>query len=233
MKKILFILIASLLCCGAIDAKPSKKCAKKATTTKLTEKCDHEWVDLGLPSGTLWATTNVGASKPEEYGSYFAWGETKPKKSYSLNNYKWCRGSLNRLTKYCTDSSYGTVDGKKELELEDDAAYVNWGPEWRMPSKEQQDELRAECTWTWTERNGVYGYEVSRNGKSIFLPANGERYKKKHNRVGTYGGYWSTTLDADGPSNSFDLTFNPDNVDWVAGGRDYGQCVRAVRMSKE
>ena len=95
---------------------------------------EHEWVDLGLTSGTLWATCNVGATAPEDYGDYFAWGETEPKEDYSWSTYKWCNGSYKTQTKYCTNSKYGTVDDKTELEPEDDAAFVNWGSTWRMPT---------------------------------------------------------------------------------------------------
>ena len=86
----------------------------------------HEYVDLGLPSGTLWATCNVGANSPEEYGNHFAWGETTPKEFYSWGTYKWCNGTANSLTKYCYDSKWGTVDNNIELVHEDDAAHVNW-----------------------------------------------------------------------------------------------------------
>ena len=116
----------------------------------VTQPIDnHEWVDLGLPSGTLWATCNVGANTPEEYGDYFAWGETEPKDYYGWNTYKWCNGSRYTLTKYCTDSSYGYngfVDNKAELDPEDDAAYVNWGSSWRIPTTEQQCELYENCS---------------------------------------------------------------------------------------
>ena len=94
---------------------------------------DHEWVDLGLPSGTLWATCNIGATSPEGYGDYFAWGETQPKQVYDWSNYKWGNYYVQGgLSKYVTDSEYGTVDYKTELEPEDDAASVNWGPSWSM-----------------------------------------------------------------------------------------------------
>ena len=104
----------------------------------------HEYVDLGLPSGTLWATCNVGASKPEEYGDYFAWGETKPKSDYSWETYKWCKGSSKTMTKYCTNSKYGYngfTDDLWELLPEDDAATVNWGSGWQTPSLAQLKEL--------------------------------------------------------------------------------------------
>ena len=104
------------------------------------DKDNHEYVDLGLPSGTLWATCNVGASKPEEYGDYFAWGETKTKETYQGENYKWVNGDL--FTKYCTNSLYGNVDNLLELLPEDDAATANWGNNWCTPSKDQFDELK-------------------------------------------------------------------------------------------
>ena len=119
----------------------------------------HEYVDLGL--SVKWATCNVGAVSPEDYGDYFAWGETEPKDFYAWSTYKWCNGSYDTLTKYCTDSKYGTVDNKTVLDLEDDAAHVNWGGDWRMPTKAEQDELYNNCTWEWTTQNGVNGYKVT------------------------------------------------------------------------
>jgi hypothetical protein len=138
--------------------------------TELTP--EHEYVDLGL--SVKWATCNVGATKPEEYGDYFAWGETTPKDAYDWSTYKWCNGGPSTQTKYCTNSSYGTVDNKTTLDLSDDAACANWGGSWRMPTRAEQDELRNNCTWTWTTQNGVNGYKVTgTNGNSIFLPAAG------------------------------------------------------------
>ena len=112
---------------------------------------DHEWVDLGLPSGTLWATCNVGADRPGDFGDYFAWGETTPKQSYSWENYKWCYGYSSTLIKYCTNSSFGYngfVDNKNELDPEDDAAYANWGPSWRMPTYDQTARLYEVLAWS-------------------------------------------------------------------------------------
>ena len=158
---------------------------------------NHEYVDLGL--SVKWATCNVGASKPEEYGDYFAWGETEPKSTYSWSTYKWCNGSYDTQTKYCTKSSYGTVDNKTQLELSDDAARANWGGSWRMPTKAEQDELREQCTWTWTTQNGVNGYKVTSksNGNSIFLPAAGHRRFSSLSHAGGIGYYWSSSLDTD------------------------------------
>ena len=146
----------------------------------------HEYVDLGLPSGTLWATCNIGAYSPEDYGDYIAWGETAPRDYYEWVTYKWCNGTYNSQTKY------NIVDGKTELDLEDDAAYVNWGPSWRMPTIDQMDELRSSCTWQWVQYNGVNGrLGTGPNGKKIFLPAAGSRRGTGYELVGSYGRYWS------------------------------------------
>ncbi len=134
----------------------------------------HDFVDLALPSGLLWATTNVGANRPEDIGSYFAWGETTPKSEYSWATYKYANGSETTLTKYCNDSSCGNVDYKSELEEQDDAATANWGGSWRTPRLSETQELINYCSWTLTTQNGVSGYKVTgANGNSIFLPASG------------------------------------------------------------
>ena len=196
---------------------------------------EHEYVDLGLPSGTLWATMNVGASSPEEYGDYFAWGETTPKDVYDWSTYKWCMGSFNTLTKYCDNSDYGYngfTDGKTELDHEDDAATANWGPEWRMPSLEQIQELMDNCTSQWTTRNGVNGrlFTSNINGASLFLPAAGYRWDSEFDNAGAYGCCWSRTL-CSYPGHAYDLGFNSGNVYWDYGvGRVNGESVRAVRV---
>jgi hypothetical protein len=152
-------------------------------------------VDLGLPSGTLWADRNVGADSPEAYGDYFAWGETEPKSAYTWDTYKWCNGSYNTLTKYCYESTYGTVDNKTTLDLEDDAAYVNMGKEWRMPTYDELYELYSKCSWNLTNQNGTKGYMViGPNGNSIFLPAAGHCDKNGLGSVGEQGYYWSNKI---------------------------------------
>ena len=188
---------------------------------------NHEYVDLGL--SVKWATCNVGASKPEEYGDYFAWGETEPKSIYDWSTYKWCRGSYYTQTKYCTDSYFGTVDNKTQLELSDDAARANWGGSWRMPTKAEQDELRNNCTWIWTTQNGVKGYRVTSksNGKSVFLPAAGCRFDSSL-LAGSYGYYWSSSLDSGYPYRAYSLDFNSSSVGWGRNDRYYGQSVRPV-----
>ena len=182
----------------------------------------HEYVDLGL--SVKWATCNVGASKPEEYGDYFAWGETQPKDYYDWSTYKWCNGSPT-VTKYCTD-----VDNKTTLELSDDAARANWGGSWRMPTDAELTELREQCTWTWTTQNGVYGYKVTskKNGESIFLPAAGYRYDSSLYGAGSNGNYWSSSLITDYPSNAWNVSFNSDGVGRCTNLRYYGFSVRSV-----
>ena len=191
----------------------------------------REYVDLGL--SVKWATCNVGATKPEEYGDYFAWGETEPKSTYNWSTYKYCNGSYSTLTKYNNSSSYGTVDDKTTLELADDAARANWGGSWRMPTKAEQDELRTECTWEWTTQNGVNGYKVTSKkagytDKSIFLPAAGYRYDSLLGAAGNYGCYWSSSLITDDPSYACFLYFGSITVDWNYTNRRHGLSVRPV-----
>ena len=189
----------------------------------------YEYVDLGLPSGLKWATMNVGASKPEEYGDYFAWGETQPKTDYSWSTYKWCNGSEKTQTKYNTKSSYGTVDSNTVLDPEDDAAHVNWGGSWRMPTDAEWTELRTQCTWTWTTQNGVNGRLVTGpNGKSIFLPAAGGRRGTDLIDAGSWGSYWSSSLTTDYPDYAWRVGFDSDYVYRYYYYRYYGFSVRPV-----
>ena len=199
----------------------------------------RDYVDLDLPSGTLWATCNVGASSPEGYGDYFAWGETSTKTIFDWSTYKWCNGSGASLSKYCTNSNQGDnffTDGKKELDIEDDAAYVNWGPAWRMPSKDQLDELRTECTWTWTAiNNNVNGYEVKgENGNTIFLPAEFRTTNSSSGNTFSCGYYWSRTLYESDSHYAWYLYFNSSNVNTYYDTlyRCYGFSVRPVRLSE-
>jgi len=191
---------------------------------------EQDYVDLGLPSGTLWATRNIGANVPEECGDYFSWGETAPKEEYYMDNYKWYDHYNELYTKYCTNSDYGEVDNKSELEPRDDAAWVNWGPSWRMPSREQQNELMEKCSWDWITKNGMKGYLVTGpNGNTIFLPAAGEA-----SCLNADGYYWSRTLGpSSDPSKASCLSFNSLWVLPDRGRRSEGYPVRAVRMSLE
>ncbi len=199
---------------------------------------DHEWVDLGLPSGTLWATCNVGANAPEEYGDYFAWGETEPKQTYEWSNYKWGDPyAQGRLSKYVTKREYGTIDYKTDLETEDDAASVNWGPKWCMPSLEQQEELAEKCTWEWTSMNGVNGYLVTGpNGNRLFLPAPGYYDGSSFYDEGSFGEYWSRTLRMDLALEAHILHLYGGyygSVSFFEMTREKGLSVRAVRVSPD
>ena len=191
----------------------------------------HEYVDLGL--SVKWATCNVGATTPEDYGDYFAWGETKPKEIYDWSTYKYCVDNWYNLTKYCNNSSYGNngfTDNKTVLDPEDDAATANWGGAWRMPTKAEQDELRNNCTWTRTTQNGVDGYEViGPNGNSIFLPAAGCVVGASLYNAGSYGYYWSSSLDTSWSYNAYIMDISSDyvGVGW-ASPRYYGKSVRPV-----
>ena len=177
-----------------------------------------------------WANCNVGAVTPEGYGDYFAWGEVEAKTTYSLTTYKWCKGSYYTMTKYCTSGSYGTVDNKTVLEAADDAATVNWGGAWRMPTDAEMTELREQCTWTWTTQNGVKGYKVTSrsNGNSIFLPAAGYRNGSALSSDGVYGFYWSSSLHTSNSSKACNLNFLTSTVSWYDYSRYYGQSVRPV-----
>ncbi|MBR4963326.1 MAG: hypothetical protein IKY54_05430 [Muribaculaceae bacterium] len=192
----------------------------------------HAYVDLGLPSGLKWAAYNVGATTPEEYGDYFAWGETSTKTTYNWSTYKYCNGSDYTMTKYSLDSYFGTVDNKTTLELTDDAARVNWGGKWRIPTIAEYDELKStsNCTWTWTTQNGVKGYKVTskKNGNSIFLPAAGNRNDDSLYDAGSDGDYWSSSLYTDYNNGAYGVCFNPNGVVWFYSGRYYGRSVRAV-----
>ena len=169
---------------------------KKIETQPTINANGHEYVDLGLPSGTLWATMNVGATSPEGYGDYFAWGETEPKDYYHWETYKLsANGNYYSMTKYCLSPSYGTVDNKNILELSDDAANANWGGDWRMPTIENFSELKTECTWSLVTKDGIRGFTVKgKNGNTIFLPEGGDYLGQDLSNVGSRGAYWSSNL---------------------------------------
>lgn len=145
----------------------------------------EEYVDLGL--SVKWAKCNLGASKSEAPGDYYAWGETVPKNVYGWSTYKW--GATINPTKY------NATDNKNILEAADDAATAKLGMPWRMPTKNEIKELVEKCKWTWTTQNGMNGYKVKGpNGNSIFLPAAGARNSSGLNGLGSYGLYWSNSL---------------------------------------
>lgn len=178
----------------------------------------HEYVDLGL--SVKWATYNVGATTPEDYGDYFAWGEMKPKDYYYWDTYKHSGDTDSTLTKYCQDKDFGLngfVDDKIELDLEDDAAFVNWGGKWRMPTVDEFDELRYSCTWVWTTQNGVIGIlGTSRmegyTDRTIFFPTAGMFFMDVMANVEgcEWGWYWSKSVDLNDPSSAQLLLFQTD-----------------------
>ena len=179
----------------------------------------HEYVDLGLPSGTLWATCNVGASRPEDYGNYYAWGETSTKSTYDWNTYRYANGDFDKLTKYCNKSNYGDngfTDNLTELQSGDDPAAANWGNGWQTPSMDQCVELLNYTDFEWTTQNGVNGWQFTSrmNGQTLFLPAAG-RCDSAFYDVGSSGWYWSRSLLTDTPDGAWYFVFDSD--DWFVG----------------
>ena len=207
-----------------------------------------EPIDLGLPSGLKWASFNLGAISPEDYGGYYAWGETEPYYSslypltwkpgkeagYDWPSYTWCIDNDNSITitKYCTNSSwgyYGFTDNKTVLDLEDDAAHVNLGGKWRMPTDADWTELMNNCTWTWTTQNGVNGSLVTgSNGNSIFLPAAGSGIYTDLYYAGSEGEYWSSSLNTGHSNSAWYAIFNSDDIRRHSHSRIYGRSIRPV-----
>ena len=177
---------------------------ENSTTPSYTLINGYKFVDLGLPSGLLWAKTNVGASSSTDDGDYFAWGETKPKSTYSWDTYKWVNDP----------SKYNYSDGKSTLEAEDDAATVNWGAPCRMPDSSDFQELCNKCNWSWKSNyNGASGYLVTGpNGNTIFLPASGDRGNDDLFNHGSYGNYWSRSLNSGYTNCARYLYFNSGNI---------------------
>ncbi len=201
----------------------------------IGEEKGQTWVDLGLPSGIKWASCNVRATTPENYGNYNAWGENEILKSaYIWSTYKYINDANFKLTKYCTASkygSYGFVDNKTTLDPEDDTAHshLSWGGKWRMPTDAEWAELQENCTWTWTTQNGVNGYQVSSktNSNSIFLPAAGMCDGGLRD-AGSNGYYWSSSLVSQYPNNAWYLYFNSDGYGRRGELRSCGCSVRPV-----
>lgn len=198
------------------EAEAKRKAEMQKSTSNMAN--GHEYVDLGLPSGLKWATCNVGANKPEDYGDYFAWGELKPKQEYTDKTYEHCKSFLgiNRKMVFL-----GEISGNAQY----DTARVKWGGKWRIPTKVELQELCDKCTWTRMSQNGVEGVKVTGpNGNSIFLPAAGYRLGSSLNHAGESCGYWSSTPYEDSDYDAYYLNF--DYVEY--GSRDIGQSVRPV-----
>lgn len=202
-------------------------CAMVAQTTG--EEAGHTWIDMGLPSGIKWASVNIGANRPQDAGSYYAWGETTSKTSYRWATYAHGAG-YNSLTKY------SNADGIMSLDATDDAATSTWGGTWRMPTKAEWEELQANCDWAWTDdydQTGVAGYVVASESSeaSLFLPAAGCRYANQFNEKGVHGYYWSSSLYQTSTycGSAYQLQFTQvyAKPDWNYA-RYYGSSVRGV-----
>ncbi len=228
MKRNIFLIFVTVALVG-IALLSGCSCGVSEPTGRLN---GYGYVDLGLPSGTLWATCNVGAASPKEYGDYFAWGETTTKKIYNWRTYKYCSGDYNTLTKYCKNADYGSdgfTDALTILETSDDAATANWGAGWRMPTKDDWEELKSKCKWTCMSN----GYKVvGPNRNSIFLPTAGCRRDSTLYSAGSDGYYWSSSLDLGYQYYAWNLYFYSDDciVDYL---RSYGRSVRPVCKSTQ
>lgn len=235
--------VATVSSDGTVDAKSAGKAIISATCRDKTERCvvivlereydnGYEYVDLGL--SVKWAAYNVGASSPEEYGDYYAWGEIKTKTNYTWSSYKYCNGAYNKQTKYNTNASFGTVDNISKLESVDDVAHVNWGGKWRFPSKQEYDELlySKNCVWTWTNIDGVNGFKITSlkkgyEGHSIFLPAAGSRNEGNLDYVASELNYWSSSLGKESPDGAWRLI--ADNGEGISMDSRARYCGRSVR----
>ncbi len=247
-----------VITCSATDGSGVKAVALVTVTSgTIPDPGNHEWVDLGLPSGTLWATCNVGASSPEDYGLYFAWGETQgytgdtsDGRSFDWASYKWMNAGQSiwsQINKYTfadgqTDACWYSDDtfvgdGLRELLPEDDAATANWGSGWRMPTIAQIEELinSAYTSTEWTTQNGVNGRKITskRNGNSIFLPAAGGRHGTSLDYAGSDGYYWSRSLDTYYSDGARYLRFGSGYISTYSYYRYCGQGVRPVRVQKK
>lgn len=189
----------------------------------------QDYVDMGL--SVKWATCNIGATRQELCGDYFAWGELNMKSDYNWSTYKW-GSAYNSLTKYCVSTNYGKVDNKENLDIDDDVARNKWGGKWRLPTKKEIDELmdKENCLWVWTTKNGKKGYKImsKKTSKSIFLPATGCRGGNAIYDLDLYGGYWSSTIDKDFGCNAIYLNFQSGYYNWGSYGRYAGRTIRAV-----
>ncbi len=231
MKTKLFVmLLCGVMCAGfcACEKNESETLPEFVNVPTDTIK-GHYYVDLGLPSRTLWATCNIGATSPEVSGDYFAWGETKTKSVFKKGKeYYAFHDAASNVTKYCTNSNDGTVDNKTVLEAVDDAATINWmntatinwaatsnvKDAWRMPTKADFDEIETHCSWTWASLNGVTGYQVEgSNGNSIFIPCVNDR---------AY--YWSSSLYDS--QHAYSMFFH---IDKRFACSDYRYCGRLIR----
>ena len=225
MKKVfLFILVAiGLAACERTEFEQLTKVSSTGTEN------GYEYVDMG--TSVMWATCNVGTSTPNTYGNAYAWGEIYTKNTFNADNYSYyADGNKNILLKYNTLEAFGNIDNLTTLEASDDVATQQMGGAWRMPTKAEQDELRNNCTWTWTTQNGVEGSTVTGpNGNSIFLPAAGYMYKGELVYAGEEGYYWSSSVHSGFKARSYHVYFYSNSQDYLTSSRrDDGQTIRPV-----
>ena len=219
------------------EIKENDYLTESASFTLTAAAPAHEYVDLGLPSGLLWATCNVGADSPEDYGDYFAWGETQPKDYYDWSTYQYCHGSDKTLTKYCNNSKYGYngfTDNLTTLLPEDDAATANWRSGWRMPTETEWLELYQNTTNIWTTQNGVNGrLFTASNGNSLFLPAAGYLDQDSLKEDGSWSYHWSSSLFMTYSVYARGFHFSSSYSNTGSAARYYGRPVRAVRSGSQ
>ena len=225
-KSILFsVLVVGATLLQAQSIIVHQTCGQNGQVVKVIPPEAAQAVDLGL--SVKWANMNVGAESPEDYGNYYAWGETATKETYDMSNYFDTNDGGTTFAKYNNDG------GKTVLEPEDDAAHVYWGGSWRMPTKAECQELLDYCTWTWTTQNGINGYKVTSNkagytDKFIFLPAAGILDESDLYNVGSLGYYWSSSLFENYSNGAWYLDFGSDYRDLSFNYRCFGLSVRPV-----
>ena len=222
---VILVVLTSLFSCDLPNSHEPENPPIENPETNIDK---HEFVDLGL--SVKWATCNVGANEPNEYGDYFAWGEIVCKKNYDWHTYKWCHGSSTTLTKYCNKEKYGIVDYKAVLDKEDDVAAITWGGNWRVPTMVEFDELRKNCTWAWTCYNGIYGYNVTSKKEGhthchIFLPASGYKSLSSTKEENKEAYYWSNLIETDAPFRAYGLHYNSGPNGYIGVGSYLGRAV--------
>lgn len=217
MKRMILTVCAITICALMVSCNGDRD----QTRGELT---GHEFVDLGLPSGTKWASANIGTDKDNDFGDYIAWGEVVMKNNFCWDTYRM--NDKDSITKY------SEADGLKSLQPIDDIATISWGKGWTIPTQKQFEELKRCCTWEWVEDDDVCGYNVKgQNGASIFLPAAGYYRKDKQKSLNEEGGYWTSNLSSDSYTMALGLIFDDGDIDSEEYDRCYGQSIRPVCMA--
>ncbi len=232
-KNIFAVMLCGALLVGFSACEKEESVSIDSLLTQIEIKMvdGHNAVDLELPSGTLWATCNIGAETPADYGTYFAWGEIESKSIYNRDNYKFLNDKY-LFTKYCNDTIHGIKDDKSVLDSIDDVACMTWGGAWRTPTKADFEELFNFCKDSFVLDEGVYFYimDTIENipfKKYVFLPAAGYSYENGPNLAGVDGGYLTSSLSSTFPERAYCFRLNL-GTGLFEGSRFYGQTVRAV-----